>query len=58
MSYKYLVEYSKVEDMDTREKVLCNDEELMNLIKNRIQYVVWSAEWVNTESLIRCNKGR
>lgn len=52
MSYKYLVEYSKVEDMDTIEKVLCNDEELMNLIKNRIQYVVWSTEWVNTESLI------
>lgn len=46
---RYLVKYSKVQDMDTRLECYCSDEELIAMIRNRINVVIWSAEWIKVD---------
>lgn len=53
MRVGYLVEYSKrkglFEDFEDREKLICSDGKLIELLQHKLKGTVWSARWIDIE---------
>ena len=57
MRFGYLVEVSRktqkkdswLSDIGLRERVICSDKKLVEMIQNRFRYAVWSARWIEVD---------
>lgn len=57
MRLGYLVDVSKkkpktdswLSDIGPREKVICSDKKLVEMIQRRFTYTVWSAHWIDVD---------
>lgn len=53
----YLVEYSKKKgffgDFEPREKLLCSQTTLIDLLRDKGSIIIWSAKWLNVDEYQR-----